>query len=207
LPPSVSGTRETVGEGTGAQLYGLDAIWHLLPLLKLEATWLTRVVREPRPAWLTPGDTFVADGRVFGDRRGFRYAFDGAYEFGRVATSSNDADRASRTLRAFGLAAHASLETALPLHLTFGAEGAYASGGGDGKDVFADQTRFDPIFPDEREGVGKMGLWSWSNVIEAGGGITAQPGGEGSILPGHPDGGPPPPPERWTTPPPGPRGA
>ncbi|WP_044244338.1 alginate export family protein [Chondromyces apiculatus] len=179
-PPSVAGTRKPITEGTGAQLYGLDAVWHVAPLLQLEVTGLARVVREPRPSWLTPGDTFVVDARVFGEHRGFSYAAEGAYEFGRVATYGDD-----RPLSAFALAARAGLETALPWHLTFGARGAYASGDDGELEPGETQTRFDPILPDERRNIGLMGLYGWSNLIEGSGTVEVRPVEELSVRAGY----------------------
>lgn len=169
-PPEVAGTRKQVSAGTGAQLYGLNAVWHFLPLLNVELTALARVAREPRPSWLTPGDTFVFDARLSGDRRGFRYAVEGAYEVGRIATFAAD-----RALGAFAVAARAELQTSLPGHLTFNARGAYATGddGSLGPDEV--QRRFDPILPDEELNHGAMGLYGWSNMIEAGGGVRVLP--------------------------------
>ena len=176
-PPSVAGTRKPIAEGTGAQLYGLDAVWRITPLFNVELTGLARIVREPRPTWLTPGDTVVLDARAFGDRRGFRYSVEGAYELGRVATYGDD-----RPLSAFALAARAELETALPGHLTFGARGSYASGDDGALDAGETQTRFDPILPDERQHLGLMGLYGWSNVIEASGSVQVRPHDALSIL-------------------------
>ncbi|WP_437632161.1 alginate export family protein [Sorangium sp. So ce854] len=169
-PPEVAGTRKPISAGTGTQLYGLNAIWHVAPLLHLEATALARIAREPRPSWLTPGDTVVLDARISGDRRGFRYAVEGAYELGRVATFSAD-----RPLGAFAAAARAELETSLPAHLTFSARGAYATGDDGALEVGETQRRFDPILPDAQANHGLMGLYAWSNLIEAGGGVRAAP--------------------------------
>jgi hypothetical protein len=164
--------------GTGTQLYGLDAAWHALPLLGVEAIGLARIVRDPVPTNLTPGDTYVIDGRLFGDYRGFRYALDGVYEGGRVASYGT-----IRPLHAFAFAGRASWETALPAHLTFGAEGAYASGD-DGSTTGA-ETRFDPLFPDQHTHLGPMGLFAWSNLILAGGSIGVRPLDELGILVGY----------------------
>src|SRR6185437_4412332 len=112
-----STTVTPLAEGSGAQLYGINAIWHALPLLNVEATGLARIVRDPAPSTLTPSNTFVVDGRLSGDYRGFRYAVEGAYELGQVASYGTNRD-----LSAFALAARASWETALPAHLTFNGE-------------------------------------------------------------------------------------
>ncbi len=168
LPPAATGTSEPAPFDSGSQLYAADVVWHLFPLLQIEATGIGRTVREPVPASLTPSDTLVADGRLFGDRRGFRYALEGAYEGGRVSVPGGN-----RPLSAFALSARASLETSLFWHLTFGAEGNYASGDdGKNKDTL---TRFDPILPNEHTSLGPMGLFAWSNVAEVGGTIAMKP--------------------------------
>jgi hypothetical protein len=168
LPPTVSGTKEAATEGTGAQLYGADMTWRILPLLNIEATGLARIVRQPHPDWLTPSDTYTVGGRIFGDRRGFRYAAEGYYQFGKVASYGAD-----RAIEAFAVAARASWETALPGRLTFGADGQYASG--DKGDFAGKQRRFDPLFPDEHQTIDPMNMFAWSNVLAAGGTFGAMP--------------------------------
>jgi hypothetical protein len=178
---------KTLREGSGAQLYGLDAVYHVLPLLNIEAMGLMRMVRDPAPATLTPSTIGVIDGRIFGDRRGFRYAVEGAYELGKVAWYG-----ANRDVRAFAFAARVSWETALPGHLTFGAEGAYASGD-DGTVAKLDNKtgkvptlkRFDPILPDEHSFLGPMGLFAWSNLMFVGGDVGVQPIDELRIKAGY----------------------
>jgi hypothetical protein len=156
-------------EGPGAQLYGLDVAWHPLPLLSVELTGLARLVRDPvGSSALTPSNTFVLDGRISGDRRGFRYAVEGAYELGKVAWYGSNRD-----LRAFALAARASWETALPGHLTFGAQGAYASG--DDGTTGGTLKRFDPILPDEHTQLSPMSLFAWSNLMFGGGTVGVRP--------------------------------
>jgi hypothetical protein len=170
LPPAATGLERPVATGSGAQLYGLDVVWHALPWLSAELTGLARVVRDPVPTDLTAGDTFVVDGRVFGDHRGFRWDLEGAYELGRARSFGDNRD-----LSAFAVAGHAELETRLSWHLTFGVLGAYASGDHGGQDPRAALGRFDPILPDERTTLSPMGMYAWSNLIEAGGGLTARP--------------------------------
>jgi hypothetical protein len=179
VAPAGTGTSQPAAtEGTGAQLYGLDAVWHLWPLLNVEATGLARFVRDPVPLWLTPGDTYVGDGRLFGDHRGFHYSIEGAYEGGRVASYGTN-----RSLSAYAVAARASLETALPWHLTFGARGASASG--DNGSPTGTEKRFDPILPDEHENTGPMGLYAWSNDIEIGGHLSVRPAEELELIVGY----------------------
>lgn len=166
---------------TGAQLYGLKLTGHFLPLLQIEATALARIVR-PRNAQttLTPSDTFVLDGRVFGNHRGFQYSVEGAYELGQVASYGKN-----RPIEAFALAGRLEWETALPWHLTFGAQGAYASGDKGTGSPDEPMTRFDPILPDQTANHSRMSLYAWSNLIEAGGDLAVRPIEEVSIGAGY----------------------
>jgi hypothetical protein len=170
-PTAEAPTADTTrAEGSGAQLYGLDAVWRFVPLFNVEGTFLARVVREPRPSWLVPSDTLVGDARVFGDHRGFRYALEGAYQGGRVASFGDN-----RTLAAFALAGRVELETALPWQPTFGVAGSFASGD-DGPGTAEDTlTRFDPILPEAHDVMAPMDLWAWSNAITAGATVSARP--------------------------------
>lgn len=176
-PPAEAGTLGTVSPaprttvaGPGAQLFGARAAWHFAPLLSVEGNALSRHVRSPYPASLTPSDTVALGARVFGDERGFRYAAEGAYELGRVAGVGEN-----RSIAAFAGAARASWETALPWHLTFGAQAAYASGDDGPLAPGATQRRFDPLLPEEHDLHGAMGLYAWSNLIEGGADVAARP--------------------------------
>ena len=179
---------------TGAQLYGLHITGHFLPLLQAELTGLARIVRTEQSATLTPSDTFVADLRVSGEHRGFRYSLEGAYELGQVASYGKN-----RQIQAPAFAGRLEWETALPAHLTFGAQGAYASGDDGTSSADKAMTRFDPILPDVYENHGRMGLYAWSNLIEAGGDIGARPTDELSIGAGYRFVGLANPKGRWTT--------
>lgn len=163
-------TSPTLPASTGNQLYGLRIGWHAMPLLEAEFAALARIVRPPAAIDLTPSDTFVLSARLSGDKRGFRYSVEGAYELGQVSSYG-----VNRDLRAFAVAGRATWETALPWHTTFGAEGAYASGDDGSTNPAAVQTRFDPIAPDKRPGHNLMGLYSWSNLILAGADISVRP--------------------------------
>jgi hypothetical protein len=168
---------------SGAQLYGLDITWHFLPLLNVELTGLARIARDLYNAGsppLIPGDTYVIDARLFGDRRGFRYALEGAVELGRVASYGDNRD-----ITAFALALTTSLETALPWHLTFDLHSSFASGDHDGSAPGSTLTRFDPILGDEFANHSPMGLYGWSNMLEIGGGLSAKPIEELSLRAGY----------------------
>jgi hypothetical protein len=158
---------------SGAQLYGLDVTWRFFPLLNAELTGLARVARDVYNVGSPPvvaGDTYVIDARVFGDRRGFRYALEGAVELGRVPSIG-----VNRDIMAFAGALKTSLETALPWHLTFDLHASFASGDYEGSSPTSTLTRFDPTLGDEFANHSPMGLYGWSNILEGGGGLSAKP--------------------------------
>ncbi|HTJ84265.1 MAG TPA: alginate export family protein [Polyangiaceae bacterium] len=159
------------GLAPGAQLYALDGVYHFQPYLGFELTGLARVVRQPLVDWITPSDTFVGALRVFGDHRGWRYSVVGAFEGGRIAQRGIEE---TETLLAGAVAGRVSWETSLPWHMTFGAQGAYASGGGGTTDS-PDVHTFDPILPDTTMHFGQSGLYALSNVIEAGADFAVRP--------------------------------
>lgn len=183
---ATSSTAASSAEGatssSGAQLYGLKITGHFLPLLQVEVLGLARIVRSPAGEWLTPSDTYVVDGRVYGGYRGFHYSVEGAYQLGQVASFGKN-----RQIQAPAVAGRLEWETALPWHLTFGAQGAYASGDKGAAESTADDpvTRFDPILPDETINHSKMSLYAWSNLIEAGGDLAVRPSEEVSIGAGY----------------------
>lgn len=167
MPPEVQRGAGSDPEGSGAQLHGLRLAWHIAPLLNLESNNLVRIVRQPTDDLLEPSDLYVVGLRVFGDYPGLSYALEGAYELGRTAVIES-----TRTRRAYAFAARANYEPGLPWNLGFGVQGAYASGQ---KEDETDVTRFDPVLPDIRMGLGAMGLYAWSNLIEGAGLVHASP--------------------------------
>ncbi len=168
-PPSNNTAATTTIEGTGAQLYGLQNAWHIVPLFHFELGGLARIARDPLPAQLTRGDTYTIDVRAFGEQRGLSYSAEGAYQLGRVAGFG-----INRGISAFAAVARVDWLTALPGDIRFGVSGGYASGddsGGRGEKL----KRFDPILPDVHRHHGAMDLYSWSNLIEAAGSVGAKP--------------------------------
>jgi len=159
------------GLAPGAQLYALDGVYHFQPYLGFELTGLARVVRQPLVDAITPSDTFVGALRVFGDHRGVRYSVMGAFEGGRIAQRG---DTETKTLLSGAVAGRVSWETTLPWHMTFGAQGAYASGGGGTTDS-PDVHTFDPILPDTTMHFGQSGFYGLSNLIEAGADYSVRP--------------------------------
>jgi hypothetical protein len=163
VPPEydVPTSSEAINDGgTGAQLYGLAATLHLDPLLHGQLAGLGRVVRSPYPASLTPSDTLVLDARAFGDRAGLSYSAEVAYELGHLALVGGNRD-----IRAWAATGHADWQTGWPLRPMFSLGGSFATGE-DGTPTSPTQ-RFDPMLPDARAGLGQMGLYAWSNVLDA----------------------------------------
>jgi hypothetical protein len=170
VPASYTATGSSY-EGTGAQIYGIDAQGHFAPLLHVEVTGLVRLARWPLPAGLVPSDTYVASARLYGESLGLSYAVEGAYEIGRTAVVG-----AVHDLSACAANAHVDWQTAWALQPKFRLSGAYASGSEDR--VAGKLHRFDPILPDNRSGLGQMGLYAWTNVVEAGATVSLAPADE-----------------------------
>ena len=81
-----------------------------------------------------------------------------------------------RTQIAGAVAGRAEWETALPWRLTFGVDGAYASG----RDTAADPAKttdhtFDPILPDATLHYGQSGFVAWSNQITGAADVAISP--------------------------------
>lgn len=152
----------------GAQLYALEATWHLLPFLKPELLLLARTSRNPPRTDLTPSDTFVVAPRVFGDHRGFSYSVVGAIQAGRVAIEGDVLDQL-----AGAVAGRVQWKTALPWSFTFGVDAAYATG--DTAPVAGETiATFDPILPDSHV-LGETALMAWSNQLTFGGDVAFYP--------------------------------
>lgn len=168
--PSLDG--DPPGLVPGAQLYVLDGTWHVAPFFSAELTGIARIVREPITPQLTPSDVFVGALRLFGDYRGVRYSVLGAFEGGRVATLGVEEPA---TLIAGAVAGRVEWQTALPWNLTFGAQGAYATGDPAEGTPTTDIGIFDPILPDTTRHFGQYDFYSLSNLIEGGADVSVRP--------------------------------
>ncbi len=168
MPPEAQRGAVTDPEGAGAQLHGLRLAWHVAPLLHIESNNLLRIVRQPTDDLLEPSDLYVAGGRIWGSYPAISYAVEGAYQVGRTAVVET-----TRNRRAYALAAKARYQPGVLWNLGVGVEGAYASG--QAEDDADDSTRFEPVLPDARLGLGPMGLYAWSNLIEGAGLVHLSP--------------------------------
>lgn len=165
--PEIGSTEENPELRPGAQLYVLDGTYHVAPFFAAELTALARIVREPFVDHLTPSDTFTGAARVFGDHRGIAYSVTGAIQGGRVARAGEGVEAADHLAGA--VVGRVTWETALPWRLTFGAEGAYATGTPETTEgTGATVGVFDPILPDSTHLSEASGWFAWSNVIEGG---------------------------------------
>lgn len=164
--------------GTGVQLYGVNASFHPEPLLHFEVAGLARIARTPHPSTLTSSDTYVIDGRVFGERAGWSYAAEFAYELGRLAYVNRRPD-----IAAWGATAHVDWQTGFVFRPKLSLSGSYATGD---KGTNPDKVRaFDPILPDARSGLGQMGLYAWSNILDAAFTVSATPTDETRVTLGY----------------------
>jgi hypothetical protein len=154
------------------------------PFFAAELTGLARIVRQPIVEELRPSDVFVAAARVFGDHRGWRYSVVGAFEAGRVAVPTDPGNDDPASLLAGAVAGRVEWETALPWRLTFGAQGAFATGGPP-EDGTGDTSTFDPILPDSHANHGQHAFYAWSNLIEAGGDVGIHPIDELGVKAGY----------------------
>jgi hypothetical protein len=160
-------------EVTGTQLYGAMASWAVDPLLKLELVELLRVARAGVGASRfgsasASGETFTTALRVAGEGRGWKYAVEGAYQHGTAsALAPGGLDRS-----AYAIAGRVgrTFDT-IVLSPTLTALGSYASGD-DGGSTY---KQFDPILPDVHLHHGAMDLFSWSNLMDAGGRLGLVP--------------------------------
>lgn len=181
----------------GAQLVGLRAAWAFTPLLQVEGVGLARFARRgtaavpgplPVPGLDAPpggslaaavaGETVTTSLRVSGAGgegapllRGFSYALEGAFQFGR-ATNLGAGPAGSVGRRAFAGAAFASQTfEGIVGSPTVRLGGAYASGH-DGGGVYG---QFDPLLPDVHTSLGALDLFALSNLVEAHGRVTVVP--------------------------------
>ena len=164
--------------GTGAELYALTLGGHFDPLLQGEVTGLARIARTPLPDDLAPSDTLAWDARLHGELGGITYSAEGVYEVGRVGIPGGH-----RPLSAWAATARVDWQTSWVLRPKWALSGSYASGGGG--PATEELHRFDPLLPDSRSGLGQMGLYAWSNIIEGAFTVRSAPTDELTITLGY----------------------
>jgi hypothetical protein len=179
------GAGDTTGvPHAGTELVAAQAMWTIDPLLVIQAFGFARFAEsggagsvDPRSFALAGADghTYTAALRIAGDKSGWRYALEGAYQFGTAPDlgGSNGVDRS-----AYAGAAYISkrLER-VALTPTIRLGGAYASGD-DGNGTY---KQFDPLLPDTHVLHGAMDVFSWSNEIEGNARVTIVPAAETSV--------------------------
>lgn len=158
---------------SGTQLYGLMVRWTIDPLLRIEAFGLARVARSSGAELdgsrfqvaRFSGELVTAALRVSGDRKGWVYGAEGAYQLGRVPIGPSG----EQNVAAWAAAGHVSktLDT-LALTPTIRLAASYASG----DDRSGTYKQFDPLLADPQRFHGQMDLFAWSNAID--GSVRAQ---------------------------------
>ncbi|MCL2722970.1 MAG: alginate export family protein [Polyangiaceae bacterium] len=153
---------------SGVELYGALARWSAAPLFRIEAYALARISRSKGDnfdgsrfsASRLSGETYTGALRIFGDARGWDYAAEGAYQFGRAnALAIGGAD-----VSAWAAAAHiAKTLPEIALTPTLRIAGSYASG----DDGSGSYHQFDPLLADPQRFHGQMDLFAWSNAMDA----------------------------------------
>jgi hypothetical protein len=153
---------------SGTQLYGLLVRWTIDPLLRIETYGLARIARS---AGLDldgsrfqlarfSGELVTAALRVSGDRSGWNYGAEGAYQLGRVPLGPTGEESVS----AWAAAGHVQKTLdQIALSPTLRIAGSYASGD-DGNGTY---KQFDPLLADPQRFHGQMDLFAWSNAIDA----------------------------------------
>ncbi|WP_394837710.1 alginate export family protein [Pendulispora rubella] len=168
------GQTDFLGTSTGTQLYGLQIAWALDPLLRVELSGLARIARTvPTGSRFDMsrlyGEAYTGDLRIFGEGRGFKYAIEGAYQFGTARALG--VDRA-----AYAAAAYVGRTfDNVVLTPTLRVGGSFASGD-DGQGKY---TQFDPLLPDVYTNHGAMDIFAWSNAAELHARLTLVPWTDG----------------------------
>ncbi len=168
----------------GTELFAAQIAWTIDPLLVVQAFGFARIAHSGGTASDTDrsfalaaqqGSTYTAALRVAGDKDGWRYALEGAYQ---VGTASNLSTSGGVDRSAYAGAAYISkrLER-VALTPTIRLGGAYASGD-DGNGAY---KQFDPLLPDTHVLHGAMDVFSWSNEIEGNARVTIVPAAETSL--------------------------
>jgi hypothetical protein len=167
-------------EVAGVQLYGAQAEWVIDPLLRLQLYSLTRVSRgeasttpDSRSLGSTRADSeiYTQALRVHGDRYGWAYGVEGAYQLGRAFYLQ--ANRA-----AYAGAAHVAKALDRVLLTPTVRIGAAFASGDDGSSTY---RQFDPLLPDAHTWYGAMDLFAWSNIEEANARVSIVPWTDTSI--------------------------
>jgi Alginate export len=183
-PPSAAfGASTGATPLAGTELFAAQAAWTIDPLLVLQAFGFARIARSGEGGTTLPrsfalaaadGNTYTGALRIAGDKSGWRYALEGAYQAG----TASDLTAGGVNRSAYAGAAYLSkrLER-VALTPTIRIGGAYASGD-DGNGTY---KGFDPLLPDTHVLHGAMDVFAWSNEIEGNARVTVVPVAETTV--------------------------
>lgn len=177
------GQSTNVDSHAGTELVAAQAAWTIDPLLVIQAFGFARFARSGEGG-ATPdrsfaiaaadGETYTAALRIAGDKSGWRYALEGAYQTG----TASDLGTSGVSRSAYAAAAYLSKRLdRLALTPTVRLGGAYASGD-DGSGAY---KQFDPLLPDTHVLHGAMDVFAWSNELEGKARVTVVPVTDTSI--------------------------
>ncbi|MCL2823458.1 MAG: alginate export family protein [Polyangiaceae bacterium] len=184
-PAELQPNSPVLPRGSGTQLHGVRIAYHIAPLLHLESINLARIARTIDYSTDTNttdntntlntvnkydelSDLFATNLHAWGSSSSFSYSINGVFQFGRTTPLEQSLNQI-----AWAASAKAQYNSNLPWNLGLGIESSYATG--QNKDKTNDSTRFQPILPDTRLGGGNMGLYAWSNTMDAAGLILLSP--------------------------------
>jgi hypothetical protein len=168
-----------VGATGGVQLYGASATYSFDPIFRAQVYGLVKVARAGSGATVDPrsfaeasteGEVYTGALHLFGERDGWKWGAEGAYQIGRVPSFTDTQSR-----QAFAVAASVTktFEHAVMVPVVRLA-GSYASGD-DGQGTY---KQFDPILPDVHVFYGAMDIFTFSNILEANVRATIAPTGD-----------------------------
>ena len=163
--------------GTGAELYALTLRAGIsIPSAGRGLTGLARIAQTRFPTIRAPA-THSHGTRACTANWGDNYSAEGAYEVGRVGIPGGHRPLSAwgRPRGSTGKPAGCFAESAL--------SGSYASGSGGPANE--ELHRLDPLLPDSRSGLGQMGLYAWSNIIEGAFTVRSAPTDELMITLGY----------------------
>ncbi len=156
--------------GAGVQLYGGQVATAIDPLLAFELSGLARVGLSSY-ATAQSGDLGVGSLRAFGDRWGWRYAAEGAFEL------QFPTDDVRWYWAAAGAAYVQKTLEEVALSPTLRVEGEYATGG---RSSDVRLATFDPVLPDVHQ-LGAMDLFAWSSTVQIAARVSVAPSSDTSV--------------------------
>ncbi len=179
---AVEGSSSAAGTTSGTELLGVRAGWALSPLLQVELFGFARVADGDAASTAVAGSAFVASRakgekltgalRLSGQKGGFQYGLEGAYQVGKLRGGAGPVPT-NAPIAAFAISGH--LQDTLrgvTWSPTLRLAGSYASGDPGKGGTY---TQFDPLLPDPQRFHGQMDLFGFSNLVDLAGRVEVVP--------------------------------